>query len=103
MGTSIARENVDMEWLKEKIWSKEAIILKRAIRSVRMFEDEKPIALHLGKWWDPLLVKSFLSAMEEFNVEYEIICFSFYPTMFGADFEPLRQIRDVAKERGKRL
>ena len=97
------RKRKDIEWLKEKIWSKEAIILKRAIRSVRMFEDEKPIALHLGKWWDSLLVKSFLSAMEEFNVEYEIICFSFYPTTFGANLEPLRQFRNVAKERGKEV
>jgi len=95
------RKNI--KWLKNHIWSREAIILKEAIRTIRMHENEKPIALHLGKWWDPLLVKSFLSAMEEFNFEYEIICFSFYPTMFGADFEPLRQFREVTKEIGKNV
>jgi len=95
------KKRKNREWLKNRIWPYEAIVLKEAIRAVRMCDDEKPIALHLGKWWDPVLAESFLCAMDEFGVEYEIICFSFYPTMFGANFEPLRQFSEIAEKRGK--
>lgn len=92
-----------MKWLKKHIWPFEATALKTAIRIIRMYENKKPIALHLGKWWELPLVTSFLSAMEEFNVEYDIVCFSFYPTMFGANFERLEELREIAKERGKNV
>jgi len=95
------KKRKNREWLKNRIWQHEATILKEAIRTVRKYDDEKPIALHLGKWWDLFLAESFLCAMDEFKVEYEIICFSFYPTMFGADFEPLRRLSDIAEKRGK--
>jgi len=97
------KKRKNREWLKNRIWQYEAIVLKEAIRAVRMYDDEKPIALHLGKWWDPVLAESFLCAMDEFKVEYEIICFSFYPTMFGANFEPLIQLGEMARKRGKIL
>jgi len=95
------KKRKNSKWLKKHIWQHEAAVLKEAIRTVRMHDNEKPIALHLGKWWDLPLTTSFLSAMDEFNVEYEIICFSFYPTMFGADFEPLRQFREIAQDKRK--
>jgi len=95
------KKRKNREWLKNRIWSYEAIVLREAIRAVRTYEDEKPIALHLGKWWDPVLAESFLCALDEFKVEYEIICFSFYPTMFGANFESLRELSKIARKRGK--
>jgi arabinogalactan endo-1,4-beta-galactosidase len=78
-------------------------VLKEAIRALRMHDYEKPVALHLGKWWDLNLTRSYLYAMDEFNVEYEIICFSFYPTMFGATFNSLRQLSEIAKEKEKSI
>jgi len=95
------KKRKNIRWLKKHVWTHEAMVLKTAIQTIRMYDEEKPIALHLGKWWDPLLAESFLSAMEELNVEYEIACFSFYPTMFGANFEPLRELERIAGEKGK--
>jgi len=95
------RRRKNIKWLKKHIWHHEATVLKAAIRTIKTHCNEKPIALHLGKWWEPPLVTSFLSAMEEFNVKYEILCFSFYPTMFGADLERLRELREMGKEMGK--
>ncbi|MEM2960155.1 MAG: glycosyl hydrolase 53 family protein [Candidatus Bathyarchaeia archaeon] len=94
----------NLKWLKEKIWSREAEILKESIRVIRgEYRCDKPIALHLGKWWDQLLLNSFLSAMNEFRVEYELLCISFYPTGLGVNFEPLREIKKTAETYGKSL
>jgi len=97
------KKRKDSRWLKKHIWSYEAAVLKEAVRALRIHGNETPIALHLGKWWDIPLATSFLSAMDEFNVEYEIICFSFYPTMSGANFVPLRQFKETAEDRGKNV
>ena len=91
----------NLKWLKNHVWKHEAAILGKAVHTVRTHDNEKPIALHLGKWWDPCLVTSFLSAMDEFNVEYEIVCFSFYPTMFGVSLEPLGQFKEIAEKNRK--
>ncbi len=95
------KKRKSIRWLKKHIWKREAVVLKAAIQTIKRYDLEKPVALHLGKWWEPLLVESFLSAMAEFNVEYEIVCFSFYPTMFGADLEPLERLEATARENGK--
>jgi len=92
----------DHEWLKRRIWPLEAKVLKEAIRAIRI-HDEKPIALHLGKWWDLKLSESFLSSMDEFGVCYEIVCFSFYPAMFSSGFDPLVQLMELAKSSGKAM
>jgi len=96
------KKRKDYEWLKRRIWPLEAMVLKEVIRTIRI-HDEKPIALHLGKWWDLVLSESFLSAMDEFDVDYEIVCFSFYPAIFGSSFDPLDQFKEIAKRRGKAM
>lgn len=97
------KKRKNLSWLKERIWSKEAEILKEAIKVIRKKYQDKPIALHLGKWWDLQLLKSFLSAMDEFEVDYELLCISFYPTIFGVDFKPLKSIKEVVESQEKNL
>jgi arabinogalactan endo-1,4-beta-galactosidase len=92
------------KWLKEKIWIKEADFIRESVRVIRReYQSDKPIALHLGKWWDQPLLNSFLSAMKEFKVEYELLCISYYPTGLGVNFEPLKEIKEVAEAYGKHL
>ncbi len=98
------KKRKNLRWLKEKIWSREAEILRESIRVIRReYGSDKPVALHLGKWWDQHFLNSFLSAMKEFEVEYELLCISFYPTGLGVNFEPLKEIKKVAEAYGKRL
>jgi len=94
----------DLRWLKEKVWRKEAEILKESVKVIREeHRSSKPIALHLGKWWDYPLLNSFLSAMDEFKVGYEILCISFYPTGLGANLDELRKVKEITREHGKAL
>ncbi|MCX8171536.1 MAG: arabinogalactan endo-1,4-beta-galactosidase, partial [Candidatus Bathyarchaeota archaeon] len=98
------KKRKNLKWLKEKVWSREGEILKECIRVIRdKARSDKPIAFHLGKWWDQLLLDSFLSAMNEFGVEYELLCISFYPTVLGVGFTPLREIKKMAERYGKIL
>jgi arabinogalactan endo-1,4-beta-galactosidase len=90
------------EWLRKHVWAYESTILNESFKAIKLYF-EKPIALHLGKWWDLELTSSFLSAMDEFNVEYDIVCFSFYPSMFGAGLNKLEELKKIAEDRGKRI
>jgi arabinogalactan endo-1,4-beta-galactosidase len=92
----------NFKWLRERIWAYESTILNESFKTIKLYS-EKPVALHLGKWWDLELISSFLSAMDEFNVEYDIICFSFYPSMFGAGLNKLEELKKVAEDRNKRI
>ncbi|MEM3547316.1 MAG: glycosyl hydrolase 53 family protein [Candidatus Bathyarchaeia archaeon] len=94
------KKRKNFEWLRKHVWKYESIILSESFKTIKTFCG-KPVALHLGKWWDLELISSFLSAMDEFKVEYEILCFSFYPSMFGASLNQLEGLRKIAEERGK--
>jgi len=96
------KKRKDREWLKRRIWPLEAKVLKEAIRTIRIYDD-KPIALHLGKWWDLVLSESFLTTMDDFDVGYELVCFSFFPAMFGSSLDPLGKFKEIAERRGKAI
>jgi len=96
------KKRKSIKWLRDRVWQNEANVLKEAIDVIRTY-DSKPIALHLGKWWDLGLSESFLSTMDEFNVKYDIACFSFYPTMFGSDFGPLERFVNLTEKIDKSL
>lgn len=95
------RKNLD--WLRRRVWRWEAEILKSAFRGIGRACPGTPLAIHLGKWWDRNLLHSFLRAMEDFNVEYDVLCVSFYPSSLGAGFEALEEVLEAARERGLRL
>lgn len=88
------------EWLGKRVWKYESTILNESFKTIKT-RSGKPVALHLGKWWDLGLISSFLSAMDEFKVEYDILCFSFYPSMFGASLNRLEELKRLAEDRGK--
>ena len=95
------RKNVD--WLRRRVWRYEAEILKSAFKSVRRADPDAPLALHLGKWWDYNLFKSFLLTMEELGVDYDVLCISFYPSGLGIGFDILDRVGEEANSRGVRL
>jgi arabinogalactan endo-1,4-beta-galactosidase len=90
----------NFEWLRKHIWAYESAILNESFKLIKQYY-QKPVALHLGKWWDLELISSFLTTMDEFNVEYDIVCFSFYPSMFGASLNQLERLKEIAENRGK--
>ena len=95
------RKNVN--WLKRRIWRYEAEVLRSAFESIKSVVPDASLAVHLGKWWDHTLFTSFLSAMEEFNVDYDVLCISFYPTGLGVGFEVLDKVKEAADSLGKAL
>ncbi|MBS7613818.1 glycosyl hydrolase 53 family protein [Candidatus Bathyarchaeota archaeon] len=90
----------NFEWLRKHVWKYESTILNESFKAIKTYYG-KPVALHLGKWWDLGLISSFLSAMDEFKVEYDVLCFSFYPSMFGAGLNRLEELKGIAEDRGK--
>lgn len=99
-GSKYKKMRKNITWLKRHIWQKEALVLKDAIKALRT-HSEKPIALHLGKVWDLTLLGSFISTMNELDVNYEIICFSFYPTGTGLSLDHLNNLKALGECRSK--
>ncbi|MEM3465746.1 MAG: glycosyl hydrolase 53 family protein [Candidatus Jordarchaeales archaeon] len=99
-GSKYRRMRKNINWLKRNIWLKEALVLKEAVKALRAYS-EKPVALHLGKSWDLTLLESFISTMNELNVGYEIICFSFYPTVMGLSLDHLGSLKKLGECSGK--
>jgi len=99
-GSRFKKKRKDIKWLRSHIWLKESMILRKAIEALRAHSN-KPVALHLGKIWDLALLESFLSTMDEFEVSYEIICFSFYPTGLGLGLSHLENLKALGKSKGK--
>ncbi|RLE95675.1 MAG: hypothetical protein DRJ96_08135 [Thermoprotei archaeon] len=93
----------DLRWLKRRIWRREAEILRAALSAVRSVDPAAVTAIHLGKWWDHRLIASFLAAMEEYGLEYDVLCISFYPSMFGASFSVLEELSELARDLGRQL
>jgi len=92
----------DLGWLRRRVWRYEAEILKAALQGLKGVDPDASIAIHLGKWWDQRLIISFLSAMEDFDIDFDTLCLSFYPSMFGADFDILDRLKEIADSSGKR-
>ena len=92
-----------VEWLRRRVWRYEAEMLKSAFRSARRVDPSAVLAIHLGKWWDYNLFTPFLSTMEELDVDYDVLCISFYPSGLGAGFEVLERVEEEESSRGVRL
>lgn len=99
-GSRHRRMRKNVNWLKRNIWLKEALVLREAVEALRAYSD-KPVALHLGKSWDLTLLESFISTMNELNVNYDIVCFSFYPTGMGLSLDHLRSLKTLGECNGK--
>ncbi|MBO3804164.1 MAG: glycosyl hydrolase 53 family protein [Candidatus Brockarchaeota archaeon] len=99
-GSRYKKMRKDAEWLRNRIWRKEALVLKESIEFLRDASD-KPVALHLGKVWDLALLESFLSAMDDFEVGHDIVCFSFYPAATGLGLDHLNALKYLGRRRGK--
>lgn len=96
------RQRRNFSWLKKHVWSSEAEILKAAFGVIKD-SCSKPVSIHLGKWFDLDLAHAFLSTIEGYGVEYDVLSFSFYPTHTGASLSKLELLKEVAAERGVRL
>lgn len=95
-GSRYKRMRKNINWLKRNIWQKEALLLREAIEALRAYS-EKPIALHLGKTWDLTLLGSFISTMNKLDVNYEVVCFSFYPTGTGLSLDHLKSLKALGE------
>ncbi len=93
----------NLNWLKKHVWCHEAEILKSAFKGIRDTDSEAYLAIHLGKWWDHQLFVSFLQAMEDFNVNFDVLSVSFYPSMLGAGFDVLDEMKERADVLSKKL
>ena len=87
----------NLNWLRRRIWRYEAEILKSAFNGIRDVDPDASIAIHLGKSWDYHLLTSFLSAMEDFNVDFDVLCLSFYPSSHGVGFDALDRLKEIAE------
>ncbi|MCX8183013.1 MAG: arabinogalactan endo-1,4-beta-galactosidase [Crenarchaeota archaeon] len=99
-GRKHRRMRKSIDWLRRNIWLKEALILKEAIKTLRAYSG-KPVALHLGKSWDLVLLESFILTMNELNVDYEIICFSFYSSGMGLSLDHLKSLKTLGDRNSK--
>ena len=77
-----------------------SLVLKEAVKALRACS-EKPVALHLGKTWDLTLLASFVSTMNELNVDYQVVCFSFYPAAMGLSLDHLKSLKTLGERGGK--
>ncbi|RLF05567.1 MAG: hypothetical protein DRK00_04105 [Thermoprotei archaeon] len=91
----------DVNWLKRRVWRREAVILRAAMSAIRQVDPETPVMIHLGKWWDERLARAFLASMEEYGVEFEVLGLTFYPTGLGVGLEALERLKSLAEEFGK--
>jgi len=99
-GGECKRMRRNVNWLKRNIWRKEALVLKEAVKALRACS-EKPVALHLGKTWDLTLLASFISTMNELDVNYQVVCFSFYPAAMGLSLDHMKSLKTLGEREGK--
>jgi len=92
------KKRKNIHWLERRIWRYEALILRAAISAFKGVDPGTPVMIHLGKWWDECLIRAFLSSMEKYGVEFEVLGLSFYPTGLGVGLEVLGQLKGLAEE-----
>jgi arabinogalactan endo-1,4-beta-galactosidase len=73
----------DPNTLLETVWPDEAILIKAAIDGIREVDSEALFMLHIASAWSPHFSLAFFNAMEQFDVPYDYIGLSYYPSSFG--------------------
>jgi arabinogalactan endo-1,4-beta-galactosidase len=69
-------------WLKNKIWSKVATLIKAGISGVKSIDSNVKIMLHIAMT-KPEFDKAFFKTMSDLNVEFDYVGLSYYPTISG--------------------
>ena len=75
----------------------------KAIREVEGKEKNVKIMLHVDHGGDIQMTKTFFDKMREFNVDYDVIGFSFYPWSHGTLLDLRDNLRFAARRYGKEI
>ena len=88
-------------------WDNVAEYVSAGIKGVKdaVSEDKKAprIMIHVDHGGDIALTKKFLDKMREYNIEYDVIGFSFYPWSHGTLLDLRDNLRFTANEYGKEI
>jgi len=69
----------DLSWVRNNIWTKEAVVLRAAIEGIVDADPAAKIVLHLGLTRFPAFVQAFFQSMKDFGVQYDYGALSYYP------------------------
>ena len=71
----------DVQWMRENVWTSEALMLTAAIRGIKRADPEGQIVLHISTRPSPedLLVVAFFEAMVQAGVPFDYAGLSYYP------------------------
>jgi arabinogalactan endo-1,4-beta-galactosidase len=75
---TVRRENTS--WMRNHIWKNMSVLIKAAVDGIKSVDFSAAFVLHIAHWWDYKFSNSFFKSMIDFDVPFEYLGLSFYPS-----------------------